>query len=459
MSAGRTALHTRPHPIRRITFNRDVQEAVMIALVAIGAIAVMAVWFGDTPGSALHSLGDKVTALGRVTGLLGTYLVLVQVVLMARLPWLERFVGGDRLATWHRKNGAYAISLLVAHAVFIIIGYAFADRVSLGYETGSLIRHYPDVLAGTIGLGLLVAVGVISIRQARRRLRYETWYFLHLYTYIAIALSFSHQLATGNDFINSPMNRILWIALYLVTFGLLAGYRIVSPIRKTLRHDIRVSNIHPEGRNAVSVYMTGRDLDALDARAGQFFRWRFLTPTGWWHSHPFSLSAAPNDDYMRITAKRAGEHSSDLVKLQPGTRVLIEGPYGAMTAERRVRRKVLLVAGGIGIAPLYALLEELDADPGDLTLLYRVRFEKDLVLREEIEQLAAEKGVEVFYILGARDANARALGPKQLAELVPDVARRDVYLCGPDGMMEDVMASLRRLGVRRTQIHNERFEF
>jgi len=431
----------------------------MLALVALGALAVLAVWFGDTPGTSLHSFGDKVTALGRVTGLLGTYLVLVQVILMARLPWLERFVGGDRLAVWHRKNGAYAISLLVGHTVFIIIGYAFSDRVSLGYETAALMRHYPDVLAATIGLGLLVAVGFISIREARRRLRYETWYFLHLYTYVAIALSFSHQLATGNDFVNSPMNRVLWIAMYLLTFGLLVGYRVVSPIRKTMAHDIRVSNVVPEGKNAVSVYMTGRDLDALDARAGQFFRLRFLSPKGWWQSHPFSLSAAPNDDYLRITAKRVGDHTTDLVRLRPGTRVFIEGPYGAMTAERRVHRKVLLIAGGIGITPLYALLEELVAEPGDMTLLYRTRFERDLVLRAEIEELAASKGIEVYYILGSRDSNSRALGPKQIAELVPDVARRDIFLCGPQGLMDDVMNSLRRLGVRRTQVHNERFEF
>src|SRR4029077_915641 len=102
---------------------------------------------------------------------------------------------------------------------------------------------------------------------------------------------------------------------------------------------------------------------------------------------------APNDDYLRITAKRVGDHTSDLVRLEPGTRVIVEGPYGAMTAERRVHRKVLLIAGGIGITPLYALLEELDAEPGDLTLLYRARLEKDLALREESEQLAAKKGV------------------------------------------------------------------
>lgn len=431
----------------------------MLALVALGAVAVIIVWFGDTPGSSLHTLGDKVTALGRVTGLLGTYLVLVQVVLMARLPWLERFVGGDRLATWHRKNGAYAISLLVGHAVFIAIGYALSDRVSIGYETGALIRHYPDVLAATVGLGLLVAVGFISVREARRRLRYETWYFVHLYTYVAIALSFSHQLATGNDFVNSPINRILWVTMYVATFAMLIGYRVVSPIRNARAHDLRVASVVPEGKSAVSVYMTGRDLGALDARAGQFFRWRFLTPRGWWQSHPFSLSAAPNDEYLRITAKRVGDHTSELANLRPGTRVIAEGPYGAMTAERRIRHKVLLIAGGIGVAPLYALLTELDAEPGDLTLLYRARFERDLVLRQEIEELASQRGVDVFYILGSRDTNTRALDAKQIAELVPDVARRDVYLCGPPGFMDDVMKSLRRLGVRRTHIHTERFDF
>ena len=444
--------------LRRSTAGLDRREAALLGAIVVGGLVVLGLWWADTPATTIHSWAQRLTAIGDITALIGTYLVLVQVVLMARIPALEHLIGGDRLTAWHRKNGAYAISLLAGHAVFTIAGYAVSDRVSLVRETKTMIRSYPDVLAAVVALGMLVVISVLSIRQARRKLRYETWYFIHLYTYIAIALAFSHQLATGNDFVVHPFNRFVWIAFYVATFASLIGYRVVAPVRNSLTHDLRVHSVHPAGSSAVSVYITGHDLDDLGARAGQFFRWRFLSRDAWWQSHPFSLSEAPNDDYFRITAKGVGDHSEELRRLTPGTRVIAEGPLGAMTADRRVRRKVLLIAGGIGITPLRAILEELDFRPGEVTLLYRARFERDIVLRDEIEELARTKGIHVRYVLGSRTSNPQALSPRHILKLVPDVKDHDVYLCGPPGLMDAAYASVRHLGVPRRHIHKERFE-
>ena len=442
---------------RRPTLAQEEREAIAFAVVVIGALAVAALWWADTPGRSLHTTADRLTAAGRITGLVGTYLVLVQVVLMARVPWLDRWIGSDRLSAWHRTNGQYTISMLVAHAVLIVAGYAASDRLSFVHETGRVIRSYPDMLAATVALGLLVVVSITSVRIARQHLKYETWYYVHLYTYLAIALSFAHQLATGNEFITHPGNRALWVALYALTGALLVGYRIVVPVRDAFRHQLRVGAVVPEGKQAVSVYLTGRDLPRLRAEAGQFFRWRFLSRDGWWQAHPFSLSAAPNSEFLRITAKSSGDHSLDLRKLPPGTRVVAEGPYGSFTGRRRTRAKVLLVAGGVGITPLRALLEELPAKPGDLTLLYRVRRDRDLILRAELEELAANRGIVVHYLLGNRRQQT-GLRPAHLRKLVPDVAERDVYVCGPSGMISLVVETLRELGVPRAQIHRERFE-
>ena len=179
----------------------------MLAVLAVAGAAVIGMWWTTNPGRGLHTFADRVTAAGRITGLFGTYLVLVQVILMARLPWLDRWIGTDRMAAWHRSNGQYTIGLLAAHTVLITWGYAAADHLSLAAETGRLLRHYPDVLAATVAMAVLIAVAITSVRAAQRRLRYETWYFVHLYTYIAIALSFSHQLATGNEFATHWGNR------------------------------------------------------------------------------------------------------------------------------------------------------------------------------------------------------------------------------------------------------------
>jgi ferredoxin-NADP reductase len=138
--------------------------------------------------------------------------------------------------------------------------------------------------------------------------------------------------------------------------------------------------------------------------------------------------------------------------------VFAEGPFGAFTVERRRRSGALLIAGGIGIAPIRALLEEL---PAGTDLLYRASTEDDVVFRDELDALARTRGARVTYVLGGRGEPGprRVFSPAGLRELVPDVRVRDVYLCGPRGLTDTARRTLRQLGVPRGQIHLDPFEF
>ena len=113
--------------------------------------------------------------------------------------------------------------------------------------------------------------------------------------------------------------------------ALLIGYRVVKPLANMARHRFVVVGTVSEGPGLTSVYVSGQRLWELEAEAGQFFMWRFLTRDGWWQAHPFSLSAAPNGRWLRLTAKTLGDHSGGLAALRPGTRVMLEGPYGSFT--------------------------------------------------------------------------------------------------------------------------------
>jgi predicted ferric reductase len=433
------------------------REGVVLAGLAAIGLLVVGVWWVDTPAGSLSTLADQLTAAGRITGLLGTYLALVEVVLMARVSWLDQAIGTDRLALWHRRTGEYTVGLLTAHAVLIVLGYARSDHLDVLAEARSVVLHYPDMLAATIGLGLLLAIGITSARRARQRLRYETWYFVHLYTYLALVLSFAHQLATGNDFVSHPLTRWLWAGMFAVAAGTVLSSRIGAPVRSARRHRLTVAKVVRESPRHVSVYISGHHLEDLAAQAGQHFRWRFLTRGQWWQSHPYSLSAAPNAEELRITVKDAGDHSGGLRRLRAGTRVLAEGPYGALTARRRRRAKVLLIAGGIGITPLRALFEELPARPGDLTLLYRASSTKDLVLAGEIEAIAARRGAAVRFVVGPRTMRPDPFAPETLARAIPALAKHDVFLCGPPGMTEAAVRGLRAAGVPRSHVHTEDF--
>ncbi|GGK68953.1 ferric reductase [Sphaerisporangium melleum] len=429
----------------------------VLAVIGAGALAVLGLWWANTP--AVTGLGDALTGAGRITGLLAGYAIVVLLALMARVPALERGVGSDRLARWHAMGGRYTVGLAVAHTLLIIWGYAVTDATGLVDETITLNLSYPDVLKATVAVLLLVGVGVISARAVRPRLRYETWFHLHFYTYLAAYLAFGHQLATGAEFQDARLAQAAWYGLYLGVAGLLLWYRFLTPVRQSLKHRLRVAQVVHEGPGIFSVYVTGRRLDRLRAEPGQFFRWRFLNRHLWWSANPYSLSAAPRHDVLRITVKDLGDHSREITRLRPGTRVIAEGPYGAFTPARRKGHKVLLIAGGVGITPLRALFEAIPAAPGDLTLLYRASNPDDLAFRAELEQIAAQRGAALHYSVGPRAEIGEPFTPEVLSGLVPQLPRHDVYVCGPDGMTRDVIAALRAAGVHRRRIHHESFEF
>jgi len=439
----------RPRSPRRVT------ARAVLATIVLGGVAALALWWRATP--SVSGLGGWLTNAGRITGLLAGYGVIVQVALMARIPAVERGVGADRLARWHGMGGRYVVSLVVAHALLITWGYSVTAHNGVPGEAWTLLRSYPDVLAASVAGLLLVGVGVSSARAARARLRYETWHYLHFYTYLAVALAFSHQFAVGAQFVTNAAARVVWGAMYLAVALAVVRYRFLAPVLAMRRHRIRVSRVQREAPGVYSVLMTGTHLDELAAEPGQFFRWRFLTPGMWWASNPYSLSAPVRDGVLRITVKDLGDHSTSVRHLAPGTPVLAEGPFGALTSARRTRRQVLLIAGGVGITPLRALFESLPARPGDLTLLYRASRDADVVFRDELDQIAAARGATVHYLTGPKHRSS--LSASSLNRLVPGLTQHDVYLCGPPGLTDSVTDALRVAGVPAGNIHHESFAF
>ena len=431
-----------------------------VALVlGLNAVVIVGMWMRHGGLGVLGSPAADLTAFGQLTALLGTYAALVQIVLMSRSPWLDQLFGMDRLAHWHRWLGFSCVSLIGAHVLFTTVGYALGDGSSLARETWTFLTTYPYVLLAYVGTAFLVIGALTSIRAARRRLKYETWHFIHLSAYLAIALSFGHVLAVGTDFGKDRVARVYWISLYVTVAALLLLFRFGQPIRLGLRHRLRVHSVVREGRGVASVYVTGRDLQLLRARAGQYFNWRFLAPGGWWRAHPFSLSAAPNGNYLRLTVKNVGDGSAAIQHLKAGTRVAIEGPYGTFTLIRRGPRRVLLIAGGIGITPIRALLEELHSAKGTV-LIYRARSWEHVIFKEELDLLVRERNATLHYLVGRRGAEGlerEPLSPAALRHLVPDVQQRDVFICGSGNMTRGLHKSLAKLQVPPNQVHYERF--
>ncbi|WP_353647804.1 ferredoxin reductase family protein [Nakamurella sp. A5-74] len=432
-------------------------------------VAVTALWLSNAAITDLTgSLGSALTSIACLSGLLASALLLAQVFMMARVPIVEQSWGQDRLAMAHRLIGISSFTLMMVHIVLVTLGYAATGPLGLWGTIVDLVVNYPGILlavAGTIALLMVVAT---SARWARRKLKYESWHLLHLYAYVGVGLALPHQLWTGNDFLASRVATVFWWSLYAVCAGPVIVWRIVVPLVRSLRAGVRVVDVRPEGPGAVSVTVSGPGIAALPVQPGQFFQWRFLTRRGWSRANPFSLSAAPDGRSLRFTAAIVGEGTARLTHLRPGTRVLIEGPYGRMHPGVRTQRKVLLMGSGIGIAPMLSLLQGLEQQPGDVMVVHRVRSDAEAALGAETAEVARRAGADYLRVAGRRIDGRASWLPQPAAHLTdvqallhlcPDVAEREVYLCGAPAWMQAVHRAARAAGVPPDRVHDEQFGY
>ncbi|SDB90629.1 Predicted ferric reductase [Raineyella antarctica] len=405
------------------------------------------------------TLSNLIYAVSVLAASIGTYGVLILLLLIARLPVLERAIGQDHLVTWHKRIAPWSMSLVFAHIILVVTSYGMDAKVNWFAEMWSLVTKTPWILPALAGTAAIIAAGYTSWKRVRRTIKHETWWTIHLYTYLGIALAFAHQITSGGPFL-SGWSRAMWIGLYVAVFGAIIAYRVVLPIVRSLRHDLKVAMVVQEAPGVTSVWVRGRRLAGLGASHGQFFNWRFLHPGLGYEAHPYSISAI-RGDMMRITVKALGDASATMAQLPAGTRVLVEGPYGAVTpgrvapdGEDRTRRTVL-IAGGVGIGPVVALAERL-AGEARLDVIYRAGSMESMAHRDELWALQSHPGVKVHLMPGHR--HAYPLSPEHLRATVGRLDDAQVYVCGPATLNEQVVASARQIGARPANIHHEVFD-
>lgn len=420
--------------------------------------------FGAVVGSSLVTLlpdvgspGGMANAIGSMAAMTGTYLCLMLMVLISRVAWIEKEAGHDQMVQWHRTIAPYSLVLIATHVLFTTIGYAQSSGKGVLYQLWLLVTTYGWMLPAAVAFVLMIALGFASHRIVRMRMKYETWWTAHLYFYIAIALSFGHQINTSLLFISHPLLKTFWIGLYVAVASVILISRLLIPVTQSLRSGLKVEKVVRETENVVSVYIKGKNLARFNASGGQFFQWRFLTPHWWWQAHPYSLSMKPTGDHMRITVKHLGDQSSSLERvLKPGTRIIAEGPYGVFTAKQRYTDAVTAFAAGIGVTPIRAMLDDLPKSV-NTTFIYRVSDGEHAPLRAELDELANRNGWTVIYLEGSREQHPMTVD--YMSQYAPALLHSDIYVCGPTGFMDSVIKMVSTAGVPEKRIHHESFAF
>ena len=423
-------------------------------------LAVIA-YFWSTNGLPEAISGDLVTmlhAVGRLCGLLATFCALTQFVLMGRVGWLEPIFGLDRLAIFHRRNGVATISFILAHSSLITLSHPLLQ----GSTDFLGVIALPYVWLALIAEILFIATVGMSIYIVRKHLTFETWYSVHLFNYLAIALVPWHQLTNGGDLLTQPNFATYWIAIYVFTALNVAYWRFGMTGIKFWRHGFVVDRVVKETATATSVYIKAKHLDKFGAIGGQFVLVRFLAGPFIWQEHPFSLSRLPDGQTLRLTIRQLGDFTNMIPSLKPGTKVAVNGPYGAFTHKQQRTQKIVYIVGGIGITPVRAMIEDQArrGERGNAVLLYGNRTVADTIFLRELTELSKRIDMPIYNILSDQKGYKGEVGfidIEKITRLVPDVKERDVFLCGPPPMMWGIMDQLKMAGVAADHIHYERF--
>ncbi len=439
---------------------RTTRERFWNFLLIANAVVIVLFWFHSSGVLVGQNLPFTLIAIGRLSGLIAVYTVLLQFFFMGRLPMLEGAFGLDRLSRIHHKNGTLSFYFLVLHPILLIFGYKISLGVSVWQQLKTFLFNTEDVIWAFIALILFVIVVASSIKISRSRLKYEYWYYIHIITYLAVFLALPHQISIGEDIIGNNLFYWYWITLYTVVFAIHLAFRFIRPVYNFYKQKFVVSRVVRENYNTVSVYIKGNHLDKFNIHPGQFMIFRFLIKGLWWQAHPFSLSKFPDSNELRITVKELGDFTDSVKNILPGTKILIDGPYGVFTNFFGISNKVLLIAGGIGITPIRSLMEEMLKGGKDVVLLYGNRKQEDIVFKNEIEELVSKYPAKVNFVLSEEESFVGEKGyidEEKIKRLVPDFLSREIYLCGPPPMMEKVITTLTKSGVKSSKLHYERF--
>lgn len=211
-----------------------------------------------------------------------------------------------------------------------------------------------------------------------------------------------------------------------------------------------VRSVTAETVDTSTLELVTADAALLAARPGQFV----MAELPGFASPPISISRMLGDG-LALTIRSAGPATAALVGLRPGAQVSLRGPLGRGWPVAQARgQDVVIVAGGIGLAPLRPVLDAILSDRslfGAVRLYLGARTPHDRLFVAEMGGLAERADIEVAEIVdraGPEWLGRVGVVTQLFDQATWDGSRATAFLCGPERMMQATVATLERLGVR-----------
>ncbi len=399
-------------------------------------------------------------------GLAGLAAMAVQVVTSGRFELVSGRLGIDRVMAFHKTAAWWVLLALLVHPVAYVIPTYLADP-ALGLERLIAYHTLPQYRTGVIALSALILLVISSALRNRLPWRYELWRGTHvILALVALFCGLHHAVTAGRFSALGAVHAYWW------------GIGIVAVAVMAILYGLRWARLHRRPWRLASVTKRADRMWELDIqpapgtpplsyRAGQFV-WitegarRFPL-----FDHPFSIADSPERPGLSLIIKEAGDFTSRIGTLAPGTAIGLDGPFGHFTREDHPADAYLLIAGGVGIAPIMGLLRDLVAQghDGPVRLAYAAGDPDNFACLDEIAAAGSQFDLQ-SWLLSEEDApgwqgDLGRLDRDRLRAMLDglDPGRTVALICGPGPMVTAVSDTLVDLGMPMKQVIYERFDY
>jgi predicted ferric reductase len=394
-------------------------------------------------------LNSLLYMIGKYAGFSAFILFTLQYFWTARFHFLEGLVPYDRRVAIHRTLGFLGFMVLILHPVLILASYNMMGMSM--YISG-------DIIYGFAALLLLLLIIASTFLGRIWRVKFESWKKIHYVTFIVLTLAFIHSMGIGSDLFG--INRILWILLWSSHAALMLG-KFASNI-KTWNRTYKVQEVIIENSGNTTLKI---DKPKRSWAAGQFGFLSLKRNNKWEGWHPFSITSNNREEYLSVTIKSLGDFSNTISETDVGDPVKLNPGFGGFTLDRHKDSKYTMMAGGVGVTPIYSILKDLKdkKPPPDIRLLYTVHHESEILFREELDKWFSEiPNWDITYIVTSQPdwpGVSGRLTPKKAQSLCENNLSGTFFLCGPAAMTKSIEKFLRENGVPKRCIVTEHFVF